>query len=320
MYGIRARPAGAGSGPPQGEGVKMLTPDLFGSIRKRRKVLPSSALKGNTTHVLFALPKAYRFFCSASNKWIIADEVAYDEKHGTFQSTKEFQRAVRPRNGIKQQIDFWPQLGIGQIDYKAPADVSRDDANAFIPAMRTHEEEEYEQAPQQPATMPPPVPPSAGAAAGAMPAPPAGSMLPPSFAQPTSYNIDVNAISEIAPSEAMFDSTTIGDESTHYAGDGASYFGDGQTNASMSQYDGATERGSVVDPSEFAQREDRAQRIATEAKVERHRAQSALNEYDAMESLPRKATKAYSTWMSEFNSKHGFMPDILVRLYPKAAR
>eukprot|EP01064_Diplonema_japonicum_P003555 TRINITY_DN12286_c0_g3_i1.p1 TRINITY_DN12286_c0_g3~~TRINITY_DN12286_c0_g3_i1.p1 ORF type:complete len:320 (+),score=68.68 TRINITY_DN12286_c0_g3_i1:49-1008(+) len=303
----------AGSGGLAGsENVRMLTADIFKMMQgKRKKTLPASALKVNSTHRLWSLERTYRFYCSASGKWVISDEVAYDEKLGTFQSAKEYQRAVRPRNGMKQQFNFWPQLGVGQVRYNelsaAPSNPYNNPAAAFIPSIAR------------------PV----GAPA---PAPSPGHYQPaPDFSASSEYTDSGHGIVDTESTAEMFpDSTTVGDHSSAWnqteRGDNSSVFG-GQTEATSvvgdrtSQYEGNTDYGSTFDASEAAERftarinpTDRIGKVASLTGVDRGTATLAVNEFDSMDKIPKQGSKEYSNWLREFSGKHGFKPDILIKL------
>ena len=218
--------AGAGF---RGDNVRMLTPDVFNGIRKTRKILPASAMKSNSAHQLWQLEKTYRYFCSASSRWVIADEVAYDQKSGTFQSIKAYQKAVRPRNGVKTNFNFWPQLGIGQQKYKAltvaPESPFMNPAAAFIPSSKQMIGVAVTpQQPQQAASMPPP------------------QVIHNRYTGAESVgmgDLESNA----------FDGTSIGAESTVY--DHNSMF-DATEATSIAQ---GTEKGSVMDSSDLKDRE-----------------------------------------------------------------
>ena len=166
--------------------AKTLSPELMGSIRKRRKVLPSSAMKRNSTFKVFTLDRNYRFFCSASNRWATSDEVAYDEASGSFQSVREYQRTVRPRNGDKQEVNFWPQLGIGETRYKTltapPAHSMHNPASAFTLASA----EEVQQVTARHSTP----------AAPAAPLPPPPSVLDPSV-ELAAANVPTNLVNTL---------------------------------------------------------------------------------------------------------------------------
>ena len=201
----------------------MLTAENFSSVKKRRKILPAGAMKRNSGCNLYSLDRSYRFFCSATGRWLVADEVAYDEKLSSFQSVKEFSRAVRPRSGQKQEVNFWPQLGVGETRYQTltsvPTAAHNNPAAAFVYAddsrvvqKRPAPEQQQQHVPQQQQPMaPPPM--------GSMPHP--GQMLPPHMAQQA----------QPVPVQLHLDTATTKDGDTLFGG---------------SQADGATEHGESI--------------------------------------------------------------------------
>eukprot|EP01060_Flectonema_neradi_P029185 TRINITY_DN3976_c10_g1_i1.p1 TRINITY_DN3976_c10_g1~~TRINITY_DN3976_c10_g1_i1.p1 ORF type:complete len:242 (+),score=48.69 TRINITY_DN3976_c10_g1_i1:47-772(+) len=214
----------------RGDNVRMLTPDVFRGIRKTRKILPATAMKRNSAHQLWQLTKTYRYFCSATSRWIIADEVAYDEKSGTFQSVKAYQKAVRPRNGVKTNFNFWPQLGIGQQKYKAltvaPDSPFMNPAAAFIPSSKQ----------------------MIGVAATPETAAHSTAMPPPQVIQNQYTGAESIGMGDFA-STILADGTSMGAESTVY--DHNSMF-DATEATSIAQ---GTEKGSVMDASDIKERE-----------------------------------------------------------------
>eukprot|EP01059_Diplonema_ambulator_P006122 TRINITY_DN15899_c0_g1_i4.p1 TRINITY_DN15899_c0_g1~~TRINITY_DN15899_c0_g1_i4.p1 ORF type:complete len:217 (+),score=37.27 TRINITY_DN15899_c0_g1_i4:340-990(+) len=213
---------------------------------------------------------------------------------------------------MKQEFNFWPQLGIGRVEYRelaaAPSNPFNNPASAFIPSTA------------RPAHAPAPAP-------------------TPGF-QPHYHQYDTveNYMSDSTSamgydaesSKDMFDNTTIGDQSTTYdnateRGDNSSVFGGGTEATSVvdrhSAYDAGTDHGSTFDTSDTLERlqarvnpHDRVGRVAQMAGIDRGAATVAINEFDSMPSIPKRGTKAYSTWLTDFTAKHGFKPDILVNM------
>ncbi|KAJ9460359.1 hypothetical protein DIPPA_02836 [Diplonema papillatum] len=209
------------------ENVRMLTPDLFSSVGKRKKILQSSAMRHNNSHTLYQLDKSFRFYCSASGKWEIADEVAYDERHGTFQSAREYQRTVRPKNGVKQKFNFWPQLGVGDVKYKElaapPSNPFQNPAAAFIPSGKRVVDRSNPEQRRMPA--PSMLPPAAGrhaqqqgyAAHGAQARDEYFEDHPAAAAREAMLPFsDTFSAGRTRSEIGMFDSTTVGDHSTVY--------------------------------------------------------------------------------------------------------
>eukprot|EP01065_Artemidia_motanka_P052277 TRINITY_DN9398_c2_g1_i1.p1 TRINITY_DN9398_c2_g1~~TRINITY_DN9398_c2_g1_i1.p1 ORF type:complete len:384 (+),score=107.77 TRINITY_DN9398_c2_g1_i1:78-1154(+) len=121
-----------------GADVKALTPEIFSRTGKRRKILPSSASRSGSSHTLWQMDRTFRFYCSASGRWEVADEVAFDERLGTFQSAREYSKAVKPRYGVKRNFNPWPQLGVTAVQYDklCYTDAWHSPAAAFTPSDR----------------------------------------------------------------------------------------------------------------------------------------------------------------------------------------